>query len=116
MTSCGRKSGFRWVVGVVLLWIGGSPLGAQPSETVKFSPAAGTFTDVMLVPLTGAAEGQVIRFVAASGRAAATAQVTANSPVYTEPIRVDSTTVIRAAVFLANGSTPGRATNGHYLK
>jgi hypothetical protein len=102
------------LVGVLML--SALQLFGQPSETVRFAPAAGTFTGPIQVTLSGAASGQQIRYVAASGVEAASAQVTADSPRYTAPITVSATTVIRAAVFPANGSTPGRTTNALYLR
>lgn len=90
---------------------------AQPAETVTFSPGSATFTDSVSVTLSGASPGQVIRYVVASGSGAVAAEVTSSSPLYTSPITVANTALIRAAVFAsAEATTGGRATHGYYLK
>lgn len=89
---------------------------AQPAQTVSFSPPAATFTDAFSVQLGGAAAGQHIRYVMASGPNADAAEVTASSPVYSGPLTFTTTTLIRAAVFNADSTTPGRVTSGHYVK
>jgi hypothetical protein len=97
--------------------VGHVPLVAQPSETVTFSPVSATFTDAVAVELSGAASGQVIRYVIASGPDAVNAQVTSTSSVYSSPIIVNSTSLIRAAVFASEGATTGgRTASGHYLR
>jgi hypothetical protein len=85
-------------------------------ETVTFSPPGGVFTGTLSVDLAGAGPGQEIRFVTASGRDAALAKVTAESPVYTGALTLDATTVIRAAVFAINGAIGGATTQAHYIK
>lgn len=110
----------RWLRrGLGLLVLGAAvaaTVRGQPSQTVSFSPPAATFAEGIMVQLAGAAEGQVIRFVVASGVGAADVQVTAESPIYAGPIAVMSTSLIRAAVFPAGGGAGGRVTSGHYLK
>jgi hypothetical protein len=86
------------------------------SETVSISRPSGLFTDSIVVELSGAAPGQVIRYVAATGPGAVEATVNAESPVYTGPLTLDTTTLLRAAVFVAEGSTHGGTTSAHYLK
>jgi len=85
-------------------------------QTVVFSRAAGVFTGSVTLELSGAGEGQEIRYVAVSGPGAATAPVTRESTLYTEPLTLDTTTLIKAAVFSADGGASGRIRQAHYLK
>jgi hypothetical protein len=85
-------------------------------ETVAVSRPSGVYSEPFLLELSGASAGQVIRYVAASGPGAADATVDAESPIYTEPIEISSTTLVRAAVFSAEGLTRGVVTSAHYLK
>lgn len=85
-------------------------------QTVAFSRAAGVFTGSVTLELSGAEDGQEIRYVTASGPGAAAAQVTSDSILYTEPVTLDTTTLIKAAVFSSAGGTSGRIRQAHYLK
>ncbi|MGB8453739.1 MAG: glycosyl hydrolase family 18 protein [Anaerocolumna sp.] len=58
-----------------------------------FSPAGGTYTESQEVTLTCTTENAVIRYTTNSS------EPTASSPVYTGPVRVDSTTTIKAKAF-----------------
>lgn len=87
-------------------------------ETVSFSRANGPFTGTPTVELTGAGAGEVIRYevVAPSAKGAAVADPTPASPLYTAPLSVTGSVIIRAGVFAADGSRHGQFTSAHYLK
>lgn len=86
------------------------------NEVVAISKPSGVFTKSFLVELSGAAAGQIIRYIAATGPGAVNAVVTVESPVYAGPVSIESTTLLRAAVFAAEGSIQGKTTSVHYLK
>jgi hypothetical protein len=86
------------------------------NEIVAISKPSGTFAESFFVELSGAAPGQIIRYVAATGTGAVDAVVRADSPVYAGPISIETTTLLRAAVFAAEGSIQGATTSAHYLK
>ncbi len=86
------------------------------AQTVVFSRAAGVFMGSVTVELSGASEGQEIRYEAVAGPGAATAQVTRQSALYTEPLTLDTTTLIKAAVFSTDAGTSGRVRQAHFLK
>lgn len=85
-------------------------------ETVAISRPSGVYSDAFVLELSGAGPGQVIRYVTATGPGAAKASVTAESPVYTAPIPIDATTLVRASVFTSEGSVQGAVTSAHFLK
>lgn len=86
------------------------------TEVVAISKPSGVFTTPFLVELTGAAPGQIIRYVTARGPGAVDAVVSAESPAYSGPVSIDTTTLLRAAIFAAEGSIQGTTTSAHYLK
>lgn len=94
----------------------GGPEALVLQQTVTFSRSAGMFTDSLRLELSGAGNGQEIRYVAFSGENAASAQVTRDSPLYIAPLTLNTTTLIKAAVFAAGGTTSGRIRQAHYLK
>ncbi len=85
------------------------------TETVAFSRPSGPFSGSIAVELSGAASGQRIRYVAHSGSDGAAVAVTAESPEYSGPIAVATTTVIYAAVFSADNTVQGPVRRAHYL-
>ena len=92
-------------------------LAAQPSENATFSPGSAAFTDSVTVQLSGAAAGQVIRYVVATGPDAADAPVSGSSSLYSEPITISASSLIRAAVFAnAEATAPSRITHGYYVR
>src|SRR5688572_4116800 len=84
-------------------------------ETVSFSRASGPFRNLISLQLSGAAPGQRIRYVMASSNAAAI-EPTATSTEYTGPITISTSTLVRAAVFAADGSSHGAVASVHYAK
>jgi hypothetical protein len=83
-----------------------SPVGIP--ETVAFSHPGGPFRGSFALTLSGAGPGQQIRYVLVPAAAGAVApEPTATSPVYTAPIPITSGTVVRAALFSADGGTRG---------
>ena len=84
-------------------------------ETVSFSRPAGPFRNLISLQLSGAGPGQRIRYVMASSSAAAN-EPTATSTEYTGPITISTSTLVRAAVFAADGSSHGAVASVHYAK
>src|SRR5687768_9400183 len=89
---------------------------AGRAQSVTFSPSSAVFSDTMTVVLSGGGSGRQIRYVIASGANAASAEVTSASPIYSGPITITGTTLIRAAVFGDGTSALGRVTSGYYLR
>ncbi len=87
-------------------------------EKVTLSRTSGPFTGTFTLTLSGAAEGQRIRYVvappAASG--AAVPEPTAGSTEYTAPISISTSTIVRATVFSADNSQRGFTASGHYVR
>ncbi|WP_414660652.1 CotH kinase family protein [Horticoccus sp. 23ND18S-11] len=112
----------------------GSPLGyfKQPTpgtvnggrsalmlpESVSLSRSAGLFTEPFQLALAGAGPGQKIRYVIAmpSSTGANVPDPTAASPEYSTPLVIDTTVIVRAAVFSNDGLVSGRATSAQFLK
>jgi hypothetical protein len=70
--------------------------GSQPIETVEapsFSPSGGTYTSAQTVSISCATSGATIRYTTNGS------EPTATSTQYTAPIRVSSTTTIKAKAF-----------------
>lgn len=89
--------------------------GSGPiSGTVAFSRAAGPFRLAFNLELSGS--GGQIRYVVASGSNAWEAEVTATSAVYSGPILIDKSVVVRAALFSADGSVRGPVTTLSYSR
>jgi hypothetical protein len=87
-------------------------------ETVTFSREAGTFADTFTLSLTGAGAGQHIRYIAAapSATGAAIPEPDATSTEYTGPITIDSTVIVRAAIFSDDDVARGLPVAAQYLK
>jgi hypothetical protein len=86
------------------------------TETVSFSRDSGPFRNSFALELAGAAGGQKIRYVISRGLAAGAAAVSADSPVYTAPLVIDSSAVVTAAVFSEDGTARGPVARAHYGK
>lgn len=87
-------------------------------ERVAFSRAAGPFTGTVALAMSGAGDGQRIRYVRAapSTAGAAVPEPTASSAAYTGPINLDASAVIRAAVFSDDDRQQGAPTTAHYVR
>lgn len=85
-------------------------------ERATFSRASGMFTGTFALTLSGAASGQKIRYVVVppSTAGASAAEPTASSPVYSGPLTIDSSVLIRAAVFSADDSRRGLSSVAYY--
>ena len=90
---------------------------SEVSERVAFSRSAGPFTEPFALELLGAGAGQRIRYVAVlpSSLGVSAPEPTAQSTEYTAPIAIDSSILIRAAVFAADG-TRGPVSSVHFVK
>ncbi|MDP3069472.1 MAG: CotH kinase family protein [Opitutaceae bacterium] len=95
-----------------------APAGSSAmSETAAFSRVSGPFTSGFTLQLSGAHSGQHIRYIMAQPTSGAVlAEPTATSPIYTGPIPVNTSVVIRAAVFSADGTNTSRTTTAAYTK
>lgn len=87
-------------------------------EKVALSRAAGPFNGTFSLTLSGASTGQKIRYVLVSPSASGvTAAVpTRTSPLYSGPISISTSVIVRAAVFSADDTVQGLEANAHYLK
>lgn len=95
----------------------GGPESTRLPQTVSFSRPPGPFTSPFSLVLSGAAAGQEIRYNMAgpSGSPAATIAVpTLASTRYTGPITINSSTIIRAAVFDPVTGQRGESVTLHY--
>ncbi len=91
--------------------------GISIPEVVAFSRASGPFRTPFTLEITGAQPGQIIRYVAFAPNAAGGApELNAESPVYTGPIAVTSTVVVRAAVFSSNGQARSAVASAYFSK
>jgi len=87
------------------------------NDAVNLSQPAGPFRDAFLLELSGAGTGQQIRYVVAQGLGTGAApEPTATSALYSEPILVDATSVVRAAVFSTSGDARGPVTTSYYSR
>ncbi len=87
----------------------------QLPVAVQFSRPSGTFSGSFSLALTGAGAGQEIRYVITdpSGSGATAAEPSAASTLYTGPITVTSSKLVRAAIF--QGSQRSRSYTAQYL-
>jgi hypothetical protein len=87
-------------------------------ERVTFSYPAGSFTGSIAVELSGAPANGKIRYVVAgpSSKGTTVSDPTATSPLYTGPITIDSSSIVRAAVFSSDDLSYGAASSAHYEK
>ncbi len=92
-----------------------SPTGI--AETVAFSVAAGPFQAPFSLSLSGVGIGQQVRYVVAPAASGATTpEPTATSPLYTAPIAISSSSVVRAALFSTDGKVRGATRTVYYSK
>ncbi len=87
-------------------------------QVVTFSQPAGLFTGTLNLSLSGAIEGQKIRYTVTppSAEGAKAPAPTVESPEYAGPIELTSTAIVRAAVFSADGLAQGTTATAHYLR
>lgn len=96
----------------------GGPETLRLPQTVTFSRASGPFAGSFSLGITGAASGQQIRYVMTDPGGPANADVpapTLTSTLYTGPIAVSSSKVIRAAVFNPSNGQGGVPDTAQYL-
>ena len=87
------------------------------AQTVTFSRGSGPANTAFELTLTGAAPGQVIRYVLApAGEGAGLRDPDAAAPRYSEPIMINGPTLVKAAVFSMDGSSRGPARAVHYSR
>jgi CotH protein/lamin tail-like protein len=91
--------------------------GLMLPDTVTFSQNPGPFTGTLSLELTGAGAGEHIRYVAAlpSSAGAAVPAPTKDSPEYTGPLTINSSVIVRAAVFLTDDSMSGLTGTAQYV-
>lgn len=95
----------------------GGPNSLQLPVSLVASRASGTFTNAFELTLAGAGPGQVIRYILAdpsASPAAGIAEPGTGSTLYTGPIPITSSKLIRAAVF--EGNQRGRILTAEYLQ
>lgn len=91
------------------------PLGF--AETPSFSHAGGPLANPIALVLSGAGTGQQIRYTVTSSSAGASApDVTAGSTLYSGPITINSSVLVRAALFSTDGKTRGATRTVYYSK
>ncbi len=88
------------------------------SETVTLSRSSGLFTGSPTVSLSGAGADQKIRYVLAepSASGATVPEPTATSPIYSAPLPLDRSYILRAAVFSADDTRRGPVASAQYIK
>ncbi len=109
--SYGRSSDGKQVAGFSIEATPGAPNSAQGdgfASPVAFSRESGTFVEPFMLELS-AAPGSVIHYTTTTNLP------TRASSVYTGPIPITATTVIRARVY-APGRLPGPPLTGHYIQ
>jgi hypothetical protein len=90
----------------------------QLPQTITYSRPPGTFTTPFDLTLSGASAGQEIRYILADPVASPGANVpdpTSSSTLYTGPITISTSKLIRAAVFDTSNGQKGRTSTGEYL-
>jgi hypothetical protein len=87
-------------------------------DEVVFSRTSGPFIGDTSLTLSGAQDDQVIRYkiVAPSAAGGAFENPTAADPLYTAPIPLTESVVIRAAIFSADGERFGPMSTHHFLE
>lgn len=95
----------------------GGPSSIQLPQTVAFSRPSGPFSSAFSLGLSGAVSGQQIRYVIADpgGAGAALAEPTLDSPLYSGPIAVASSKLVRAAVFDPATGAKGPTATAQFL-
>ncbi len=89
----------------------------QLPQTVTLSRGPGTFVNAFELALSGANAGQEIRYVVSSPTSAGAtlAAPTAASTLYTAPIPINSSTLLRAAIFDPANGQKSRITTAQFL-
>jgi hypothetical protein len=90
----------------------------QLPQTITTLPPSGTFTAPISLALGGAIAGQEIHYILADPSASPGANIpepTINSTLYTGPIAISTSKLIRAAVFSATNGQKGRTMTAQYL-
>ena len=87
-------------------------------ERVTLSRTSGPFTGTVTLTLSGAAEGQRIRYVMAppAVTGAAVPEPSAASTAYSGPITLSTSVIVRASVFSADDRQHGNPATGHYVR
>ncbi|MDO8629283.1 MAG: lamin tail domain-containing protein, partial [Phycisphaerales bacterium] len=87
-------------------------------EKVTLSRLSGPFTGTISLSMSGAAEGQRIRYVMAppDTGGAGVPEPTADSAEYTGSITISTSTIVRATVFSADNLQRGFTASGHYVR
>lgn len=87
-------------------------------DAVLFSRVSGPFVDSPELTLSGAASDQVIRYKAVnpSSTGAEFSNPTSEDPLYTQPIPLTQSVVIRAAIFSADGTRNGPMITHHFVQ
>lgn len=87
------------------------------SNEVSFSRLSGPFFEDATLLLSGAEDNQVIRYkvVSASEAGADFSNPTVEDSLYSEPIALTESVVVRAAVFSSNGNTHGPMVTHHFM-
>ncbi len=106
-------SGADAVIGYLAEATPGQPNGETQDiildASVSFSTPSTSFHHSMIVTMAGAEDGRVIRYTLSdpSESGGDTPVPTATSPIYTGPLEIAGSTVIKAAVFAAEGENHG---------
>lgn len=115
-------SGGTGVTGYFTVATPGAPNGGtetiQLPQTITFSRGSGTFTATFNLTLSGAIAGQEIRYVIADpvgSPGANIAEPTISSTLYTGPISVSASKLIRAAIFNSTNGQKGRTSTAEFL-
>ena len=88
----------------------GGPATMVIPQNVTFSTPAGTFSNNFGLTLSGAISGQVIRYTTDG------TVPTGASTLYSAPITISATTLVRARIFDATTGAPGLTCGCHYEK
>ncbi len=96
----------------------GGPSSIRLPQTVTFSRPAGVFSSTFSLVLTGAVGTQQIRYVLAdpSGSGTSVDEPTMSSTLYTGPISIGSSKLVRAAVFNPDNGQKGATATAEYLQ
>lgn len=87
-------------------------------DGVTFSDGSRPFAGALVLGLSGASGDQVIRYktVSPSSAGGAADDPDATSPLYLGPVELTSSSVVKAAVFSADGARHGPVSTEHYVR
>ena len=86
-----------------------------PAETAAFSRPGGAFSAAFVLTLSGAKAGEEIRYTITPPQTGLTAPApTSTSTVYSAPLTISASSVVRAAVFIVGTSIHGPVTTAYY--